>query len=216
MTILFQAKFLVLILILGGLYSCSVPSVKSVGGDGKHYFDFNEVKSDFNRRFNQHCNSKLTEYQGKKESITVLLPDLDKLETLVLSDDTDWKGGRTSNLSRRTRNFTILKGYSFFEKCDLLENIFHPVNYNHYTFDSTVKKDSGLFTFVADRNKYNTKYILYIDDYLHLENSETNLNEEFWNDYLKEMLFGLLLRDESNFKLENLYEYLLDTKKLVD
>ena len=215
MRILFQAKLLLLILILG-LNSCSVPGVKATGGDGKQYFDFNEVKSDFNRRFNQHCNSRLPKYEGKKESITVILPDLNKLETLVLSDDTDWKGGRTSNLTRRTQNLSILKVYSFFKKCGLLENIFYPVNYNHYTFDPAVKEDDGLFTFVAEKNKYNTKYVLYIDGYLHLENSETNLDEQFFNDYLKEMLFGLLLRDESNFNFRNLYEYLSDTKKLVD
>tara|TARA_X000000950_G_scaffold192464_1_gene232200 strand:+ start:123 stop:743 length:621 start_codon:yes stop_codon:yes gene_type:complete len=205
----------VLILILG-LNSCSVPGVKALGGDGKHYFDFNEVKSDFNRRFNQHCNSRLPEYKGKKESITVILPDLNQLETLVLSDDTDWKGGRNFNLSKRTRNLYILKTYSFFEKCDLLENIFYPVNYNHYTFDPAVIDDDGLFTLVAEKNKYNTKYVLYFDDYFLLENLETNLNEQFYNDYLKEMLSGLILRDESNFKFKNLYEYFLDTKKLVD
>lgn len=201
------------------LNSCTIHSVVMTGGDNKEYFSFEEIKSDVDRRYKKMCSTELSQFNEVNESITLFIPNLEELQSLVSNPDTDWKAKNDSgNWSSRANALVTIYSYNLFSKCNVFEKMFSSVNYELYNIKLNISgKEAKFWDKLTIPNKtYSSKYAIFMDDTSFImENSENGLYEKFDTDYFHQ-LFNPFKNEETEFTLASFYDYFLDTKKLID
>lgn len=201
------------------LYNCAIDYVTMTGGDNKQYFSFEEIKKDLDARYKKTCFTNLPQFNENKESITIFIPDLKELESLISNPETDWKGKNDGTIwSAKANALIAIYSFNFFSQCKVFENMFSPVEYKYYDVKLDISADENKHweKLIINNKFYNTKYAIFLDDSgFIMKNKETGLYEKFDNPYFIQ-LFSPLKNEQTEFTLISFYEYFLDTKKLVD
>ena len=70
---------------------------------------------------------------------------------------------------------------------------------------------------VIPNKTYNSEYALFLGyPNFVMENSKTNMSENIENAYFAQVYMNSLTYDNTEFGLKEFYDYLVDTKKLID